>query len=238
MSVSPFDELAPEYEAALDDPWRRRFAGDDAFFIRQKCRAMARRVARDPGGTAARPVALDVGCGKGPAVAFLGNRWKTFGTDVSCEMLKAAPRGLRLAVQEPFALPFPDETFDVAFAFCVYHHVAAHEHARHAREMLRVVRRGGRLFVFEHNPYNPVTRIVFGRAPVDRGCSLIAPSALRRTLDTAGAVDLEIAYVLFLPQIAAERLPAFEAALSWMPVGGQYYVTGRKAAASASSQRP
>jgi SAM-dependent methyltransferase len=227
MTVSSFDAVAADYEAALDDPWRRRFAGSDAFFIHQKCRAMLRRVARD-GDAPARPSALDVGCGKGPAVAFLGRHWRTFGTDVSHEMLKRSDGGLRLAVQEPFALPFADDTFDVVFAFCVYHHVPADDHVRHAREMLRVARPGGRMFVFEHNPYNPVTRVVFGRAAVDRGCTMIAPAALRRTLDAAGLVDLETEYVLFLPQVVAERAAAAEAALRRLPIGGQYGVTGRK----------
>jgi len=228
VTTSPFDALAPQYEAALEDPWRRRFAGTDAFFIHQKCRAMARYMARAPHEAPPRPLALDVGCGKGAAVAFLGGAWRTVGTDISREMLKSAPPGLKLAVQEPAALPFADDTFDVVFAFCVYHHVPIDEHVRHARELLRVARRGGRLFVFEHNPYNPVTRVVFGRAPIDRGCAMIAPGAMRRTLDAAGARDLETEFVLFLPQLLAERAPALEAALGRLPLGGQYFVTGRK----------
>jgi len=76
--------------------------------------------------------------------------------------------------------------------------------------------------------YNPVTRVVFGRAAVDRGCEMIAPAALRRTLGSAGVVDLQTEYVLFLPQALAERAAGLEAARRRLPFGGQYCVTGRK----------
>src|SRR5262249_682937 len=102
MKPTAFDAFADGYDASLDDPWRRRFADGSAFFIDQKCRAMVREM--ENGGS--RPMALDVGCGQGRAVAFLSDRWRTVGTDVSREMLCRAEGGLRLAVQEPFALPF------------------------------------------------------------------------------------------------------------------------------------
>ena len=51
------------------------------------------------------------------------------------------------------------------------------EHVRHLRELARVVVPGGRVFVFEHNPYNPVTKRIFERAPIDRGCHMIKPRA-------------------------------------------------------------
>jgi SAM-dependent methyltransferase len=230
MRPSAFDEAASEYQAALADPWRERFANDADFFVHQKCRAMLRHIDRDGGRMPDRPAALDVGCGKGPAVAFLDDRWRIVGTDVSGEMLKHGPARLKLAVQEQFALPFADGTFDVVFAFCVYHHIAREQHVRHLHEMVRVTRQGGWLFVFEHNPFNPVTQLVFRRAPVDRGCAMIAPGRLRRTFQMAGAVAVTTGYVLFFPQGAAERAPALEAALRRLPLGGQYYVAGRKPA--------
>jgi|tagenome__1003787_1003787.scaffolds.fasta_scaffold20490577_2 SAM-dependent methyltransferase len=223
MKSNAFDAFASEYDARLDDPWRRRFADGGDFFIDQKCRAMLREV-----GDAGRPLALDVGCGQGRAVAFLSDRWRTVGTDVSREMLRRAAAGLRLAVQEPFALPFGDGTFDVVFAFCVYHHLDRADHARHLRELVRVARRGGRVFVFEHNPFNPVTQIVFRRAPIDRGCRMIAPAQLRRTCAAAGLDSLDTGYVLFAPEALARRAARLEAALRWLPLGGQYFVSGIK----------
>jgi SAM-dependent methyltransferase len=228
MSSSSFDAFAAAYDAALDDPWRRRFAAGSAFFIHQKCRAMLRHVEEDRSRDTSAPLALDVGCGIGTAVDFLATRWRIVGTDVSRKMLECASARSKLAVQEPAALPFADDTFDVVFAFCVYHHIPAGERQTHLRELVRVTRRGGRLFVFEHNPHNPVTQIVFRRAEVDRGCTMIAPRHLRRLFEAAGVVDLATRFVLFLPQPVAERVPALEHAMRRVPVGGQYFVAGRK----------
>lgn len=224
MKSNTFDAYASDYEGHLDDPWRRRFAAGSGFFIHQKCRAMLREI----GDVATRPLALDVGCGGAPAVEFLSSRWRTVGTDVSLKMLSGGPSGLKLAVQEPFALPFRDDTFDIVFAFCVYHHLHRADHVRHLRELTRVLRPGGRLFVFEHNPFNPITQIVFRRAPVDRGCRMIPPMQLRRTFAAASLSSLRTGYLLFVPEVWARGLERVEAALRWLPLGGQYFVSGIK----------
>ena len=88
----------------------------------------------------------------------------------------AAARG-PVAVQEPLSLPFADDTFDAVYAFCIYHHIPDEDHVRHLSELRRVVKPGGEVMVFEHNPYNPVTARIFARAPIDRGCHMIKPAA-------------------------------------------------------------
>jgi SAM-dependent methyltransferase len=232
MSPEPggpeFDSLAAGYEDALDDPWRRRFSGDSDFFIEQKCRALVREVERRGGNDGVTCRTLDVGCGKGPAVRFLRDRWTTFGTDVSREMLREARATLPLVVQEPLRLPFASGVFDIVFAFCVYHHVARAQHVSHLRELVRVARPGGLVFVFEHNPYNPVTRLVFSRASIDQGCTMIRPRNLRRTFRDAGLGDIGTGYVLFFPQRIARHTGGIEDAMRHVPFGGQYYVVGRK----------
>ncbi len=223
-----FDELAAGYDAALDDPWRTRFADNADFFIDQKCRAMLREIGRRNGSAAARYRMLDVGCGRGPAVRFLRDRWPTFGTDVSLEMVRNAPAGLPLVVQDPLALPFADGVFDVVFAMCIYHHLERAHHLAHLSEMARVAKPGGLVFVFEHNPFNPVTQLIVRRAPIDRGCTLIRPGAFRRTFEGAGLTEIATRYMLFLPQGLARRAPGVEDALRQVPLGGQYYIVGRK----------
>jgi SAM-dependent methyltransferase len=108
----------------------------------------------------------------------------------------------------------------------VQDHLDHRDHVRHLRELRRVVAPGGRVFLFEHNPYNQVTRRVFARAPVDRGCETIRPSALRAAFREAGFRAIAQRYVLFLPERLWRNAGRLESALHWLPLGGQYFVFG------------
>lgn len=219
-----FDDLSSDYDALLDDPLRRRFAGDSSFFIEQKCRAMLRDLA--PRGRAGR--ILDAGCGHGVALAFLRRQsLSVIGTDISLSMLQEAAGRGPVAVQEPFDLPFADGAFETAYAFCVYHHIEPGDRVRHLRELRRVVAPGGQVFVFEHNPYNPVTRRIFERAPVDQGCEMIRPVELSAAFREAGYQRLTRRFVLFLPEKVWRVAGRLEPALAWLPLGGQYFVSGQ-----------
>ena len=228
--MQPFDELARNYDDLLRDPLRDKFAGGSDFFIEQKCRIVSARLdagrASCPPGTRLR--VLDAGCGQGTAFRFFGAEHAVFGCDVSAAMLHGAAGRRAVAVQEPFDLPFTDDTFDAAYAFCVYHHIDVSEHVRHLTELRRVVRPGGEVMVFEHNPHNPVTARIFRRAPVDRGCEMIPPAQLRRTFRDAGFTHIDHGYLLFVPEAVHRRVPFLESMLSRVPLGGQYFVAGRK----------
>ena len=224
--MDSFDEYAARYEALLHDPLRDRFAGGSAFFIRQKCRVVERRLARLVRGR--RPRVLDVGCGQGTALTCFDPEVRVFGTDVSEPMLREAVKRGPVTVQEPFRLPFADGTFDAAYAFCIYHHIPDAAHVTHLRELRRVVADGGEVMVFEHNPYNPVTARIFARAPLDRGCHMIRPAALRAAFRAAGFETVSHGYLLFVPERLAPLLGFLERALAWLPLGGQYFVAGAK----------
>jgi SAM-dependent methyltransferase len=225
--MESFDRYAHGYDELLDDPLRQKFAGDGAFFIHQKCRSLMRHLkARMPGGRKLRM--LDVGCGQGTAIAFLRDQARLIGTDVSLPMLREAAHCGPVAVQEPFALPFADGTFDVAYAICIYHHIEDDQQVRHLREVRRVLAPGGRACVFEHNPFNPVTKRIFERATVDRGCHMIKPARLRKIFKEAGFEDVEQGFMLFLPEKLWNWFGFIEPALGWLPLGGQYFVSGRK----------
>jgi SAM-dependent methyltransferase len=224
--MESFDRLADNYEDLLKDPLRDRFAHGSDFFIKQKCRIVERRLLRR--GRAGALRVLDAGCGQGTALSLLDESIHAFGTDISLPMLKDAARRGPVAVQEPYQLPFGDDTFDAAYAFCIYHHIPDADHVRHLRELGRVVKPGGDVMVFEHNPYNPVTARIFARAPIDRGCHMIKPARLRATFRGAGLAELDQGYLLFVPESLYGLFGSIEPALAWLPLGGQYFVSGRK----------
>ncbi len=71
--------------------------------------------------------ALDVGCGVGVTDAHLAGRFAELqGVDTSEEAIRraaAANPGVLYRAYDGDRLPYEDETFDLAFAICVMHHV-------------------------------------------------------------------------------------------------------------------
>ena len=90
---------------------------------------------------------LDFGCGNGDLVyLFRGLGYDAFGCDMQ---FKEGPYAAELTAsdhlrhirEEPYSLPFPDETFDVVISTQVLEHVQ--EYAPTLREVHRVLRPGG-----------------------------------------------------------------------------------------------
>jgi hypothetical protein len=92
------------------------------------------------------------------------------------------------------------------------------------REASRILRRGGTFCIIEHNPLNPVTRLVVSRSPVDVEARLLRAGETCRLLEEQGFRVLKTQYFLFLPERLFERIGGVERALRWMPLGGQYAV--------------
>jgi SAM-dependent methyltransferase len=115
----------------------------------------------------------------------------------------------------------------VALASCVFHHIPETEHVALLAEIRRVLRPRGLLFVFEHNPLNPLTRRAVDTCPFDENAVLIrAPKMRGRMLDAAFA-DARINYRIFFPH-ALRALRGLEPSLTWLPLGAQYYVRASK----------
>jgi SAM-dependent methyltransferase len=88
---------------------------------------------------------LDIGCGPGADVVALGSD-RCIGVDRSLAMCRTArARGASVARADAHGLPFADGEFGGVVADRVVQHLAAPERA--LAEMVRVVRRGGRLVI-------------------------------------------------------------------------------------------
>jgi SAM-dependent methyltransferase len=124
-------------------------------------------------------------------------------------------------------LPFADESFDLAFAVNVFHHVDPPDRAALAAELARVVRPGGIVAVFEHNPLNPLTRLVVSRCEFDEGVELLSTREVSALLTRAGLQPVERRYILFFPWRAA-FLQRLEARLGPVPLGAQHLTAARR----------
>ena len=123
-------------------------------------------------------------------------------------------------------LPFKDGEFDGAFACCVLHHIDHALHEQTLREIRRVIRPGGILMIYEHNPYNPLTVSAVRNCPFDENAVLISARDLKRTFRAAGFTRFQLAYRVFFPT-ALKSLRGLEARLRWLPLGAQYSLTAK-----------
>lgn len=123
-------------------------------------------------------------------------------------------------------LALADASVDVAFAACVFHHIEPEQHIAALAELRRVLRPGGSLFLFEHNPWNPLTRHAVANCPFDANAILITAPEMTRRLKQAGFGSARTRYRIFFPKPLA-ILRVFEPLLAWFPAGAQYSLHSR-----------
>ena len=160
---------------------------------------------------------------------MVGSVGELHGADVSQALLytaSAANPNVRYQVYDGVTLPFDGGAYDATFAVCVLHHIEPGSRAALVREMARVTRPGGLIAIYEHNPFNPLTRLAVSRCEFDEGVELLRPSETRRLLSNAGALPSESRYIAFFPW-EVHSLRRLEHGLARVPLGGQYVVAGR-----------
>ena len=119
------------------------------------------------------------------------------------------------------SIPLPDDSQDIVFSACVFHHIPHEEHAYWLRELLRVTKPGGILAIYEHNPFNLLTVRAVNTCPLDVNARLIKAQTLQVDALAVGWASARIEYKLFFPAVFAILRP-FEPYLTWLPLGGQY----------------
>ncbi|HEV2137096.1 MAG TPA: class I SAM-dependent methyltransferase [Terracidiphilus sp.] len=220
--LAEFEKYAPTYSELLDDPARNRFAQDPLHFHWRKW-ILIERFLRERGLIPGSLTWLDVGCGRGELLALGGGNFRrAVGCDPSYGMLPS-DSPFRVYEQRSLTkLPFDDRSFDLVSVVCVMHHV----HGNHRQELMndiqRVLRPGGLCCLIEHNPWNPVTRTIVKRCPVDIDAQLQSAREIKRLVDGSGLRCVHLEYFLYLPESAYQRFGAFEKLFSKSPLGGQY----------------
>ncbi|HEX4149062.1 MAG TPA: class I SAM-dependent methyltransferase, partial [Pirellulales bacterium] len=155
------------------------------------------------------------------------------GCDVSAEMLAEAAKAWTSGPRPPLdhflppQLPYADRQFDIVVASAVLHHVPPAEREPVYREIARVLAPGGRFYVFEHNPLNPLTQWVVRHTPIDRHAILLHSGDVKRGMTRSGLARPRSRWLMFVPP-RWQTLASLEHWLAWLPLGGQYAVTGEK----------
>ena len=137
---------------------------------------------------------LDVGCGTGTlalaAKRRVGANGTVNGIDPSPEMVarardKARSRGLDIVFEEAVvqSLPFPDDAFDAALAVLTFHQLPHDDLHTSLREIERVLRPGGRLFVADLDmrtqTHGPHSHGHFDLDPVIRSLDVLEAGSVR-----------------------------------------------------------
>ena len=105
---------------------------------------------------------LDFGCGTGNiSFHLLSHSFQPVSLDTSVEMLKFVRGKIGKTKAccingDGESLPFQEKSFDAVLCMGVLHHIADKEKA--VREMIRIVRRGGKIYIAE--PYQSKSRIM------------------------------------------------------------------------------
>ncbi len=167
---------------------------------------------------------LDVGCGVGnyhPHLAGLAR--SIHGVDVSPTCVATAAErnpSVAYSVYDGERLPYKDARFDVAYTICVMHHVPPDRWPAFAQEMRRVLKPGGPALVFEHNPFNPLTRRAVSSCAFDHDAVLLRARVTEHLLSEAGLERVASRYILSVPA-ASRAMRRVDRLFGRLPFGAQ-----------------
>ncbi|MBI3551265.1 MAG: methyltransferase domain-containing protein [Elusimicrobia bacterium] len=223
----PLFDVSHEYDRMLGEGLK--LSGEDKrFFVVGRLAELKRRL---PPGWAPQRV-LDFGCGTGGASAALAGIYpasQVVGVDASENALALArkERGSGRVSFETLASFSQERAFDLCYVNGVFHHIEPARRPEALGLIMKALRPGGYLALFENNPWNPGARWVMSRIPFDRDAKTFSPPRARRMLEAAGfSVAAESSLFYFPRMLSALRV--FEPALSRLPLGAQYFVLARK----------
>jgi SAM-dependent methyltransferase len=231
--ISRFDGYADDYRQVINKTITA--SGEEyEYFVELRVGLMFDRIYRDVSGSKPDNI-LDFGCGNGATEEYIrkyipnGTLW---GVDESVECIRVAKeRNIRTAVfnvvNPDGSIPLPDNSISLAYMNGTMHHVDPEKRLSAFKELRRVLMPGGNLFVFENNPYNPLTRRAMSLNPFDKGVILDTKKMMERRGDSAGLIIVEGWYYFFFPSFM-KTLRRYDDKLRFLPFGGQYCVWLKK----------
>jgi SAM-dependent methyltransferase len=205
MTETHFDDVAAVYDETLPGHVIEHYIEKRARFVTE---------ASPPPGRV-----LDVGCGTGVlADRLAGSGYEVVGLDPSEGMLdvmrERAPQ-VEAVHGSGTEMPFEDGEFDLSLSVATMHHIADRDLVQSAlQEMVRVVKPGGRILVWDHNPRNPYWPYLMKRVPQDSGEErLVDLGELLAGLEAGGARPVQVEQLGLVPDFTPRRLLRPAAAL-------------------------
>ncbi len=219
-----FDSFATDYRAIHNE--NIHFIGtDSSYFAELKVKKI-----RELEADAVYDI-VDIGCGDGISAVYFDTYFPKssyIGIDVSQESIEVAKQKqlpkASFKLYNGITIPVADNSADILFIACVLHHISFEYHLALLKEMYRVLKPGGRLYIFEHNPHNPVTMHIVNTCPFDADAVLLKPSYTKQLLKQVPFVSNKINFILFFPRKSLFKyFITLEKYLQRIPLGGQYF---------------
>lgn len=225
-----FDEYAANYREVHTKSIKAISGTDSYYFSEYKIKELLRFEKENSISI------LDIGCGDGLSEVYFSKHFpESFQTGIDISEISIETAKQRKLDSATFVkydgkvFPFQDCSFDIIFMACVMHHVSNPEQFHILEESKRVLKKGGRFYLFEHNPYNPVTRHLVRLCPFDKGVKLLPPYRVEKLLKKAGFLVLNRRFTVYLPaRKLFARLRKIESFLWFLPLGGQYFFRSKK----------
>jgi len=220
MPENEFDQFAEKYDEILADSMPEGMV-ENSYFAEYKIKLIAAFL----DGQAPAKI-LDFGCGAGRGLPYIASYFPesdVCGFDVSEASLDVALSRMPEAVLVSDMGDLKDERFDLIVAANVFHHILPDERVAALSDCRKVLADKGKMFIFEHNPYNPATRWVFERCPFDVDAEMLSKASASRIARQADLKVTDSGYTLFFPG-PLSILRGLEKFLKLVPLGAQYYV--------------
>jgi SAM-dependent methyltransferase len=228
-----FDDYADDYELLVRDNIKAS-GFPPSYFDEQKIKTLTADFAQKTFvGDEIR--FLNFGCGIGKSERFIHKylpKARTVSVDVSRSSLdraiqrnQAVPHVTYQHFTDVEELQY-DKPFDIIFAANVFHHIPTDLRLRILTHLRSLLSPHGYLYIFEHNPFNPLTKAAFDTCAFDQGCQMIPARDMTQMLRQAGFTYLDKHYIVFFPKPLATFIP-FEKYLGWLPLGAQYFLKAR-----------
>lgn len=221
-----FDEYADVYDKVMEEDLKF-FGEENSYFAEYKVKILKELLDENPVNL------LEYGCGIGRNIRF----FKTYFPDSNIEGCDISDKSLKIAREEnpeiKFSLINDDfinanvNKYDVIFISCVFHHIAPELRNEVIKNIYQILKSGGNLFIFEHNPYNPVTLKIVKDCIWDKDAILLKPKETRELIKYVNLNEKTFNYTLFFPS-QLKGLRFLEKYLTKIPMGGQYFVRAVK----------
>jgi SAM-dependent methyltransferase len=224
-----FDDYTESYKSEVDSSIG--FIGQEVdFFVELKARHLL-KLAKSYFGRLDNIKVLDIGCGIGMVDKYLKTELsELYGVDIEPGVIERAKQNnpeINYELYDGIRLPFENENFDICFAVNVMHHVPTSQWENFLIEAKRVLKKNGIIAIYEHNPFNPLTRIAVSRCEFDREAVLLSSRKIYNLFKKAGIDFFKKGYIIFFP-FSAEVFRKTEKFFSWLPLGAQHFICGIK----------